>query len=287
MSLAAIAVALIPSSAGAQARTEPLEMMPESDWVVDHAEDSCGLRRVFVAGDDRIGLALRQFGPGDEIEFTLVSNTLSPAHKAPRVRYEPDDEFFAPVAPFYLDNGTAYGVRYVDNLRPTALKPAGLPSDWPRAERELRERSITALSLSRIFERSLVLKTGPMDGPMETLRTCLDELVRRWGLDPAQQRTLSRLARPVDLPGWARRVQAGYPPQMLRAGRSAMVPIRLLVGTEGRPTACLPHKISANAVFEEHACGALMRYARFEPALDAGGQPIASAYTTTVTYQVN
>jgi hypothetical protein len=39
-------------------------------------------------------------------------------------------------------------------------------------------------------------------------------------------------------------------------------------------------------VFDEHACKTSMRYARFEPALDANGVPVASFFMTTVVYQV-
>jgi TonB family protein len=120
---------------------------------------------------------------------------------------------------------------------------------------------------------------------MAAMRTCLDELLEHWGLDAAIQRTLSRSAHPVDQMGWARRVQASYPPELLRAGRSGVVNIRLIIGADGKPVSCMSNKDSPDRAFEEHACETTMRAARFEPALDASGAPVASYFTTVIAYQ--
>ena len=40
-------------------------------------------------------------------------------------------------------------------------------------------------------------------------------------------------------------------------------------------------------MFQQVACDTLMRYARFDPALDADGNTIASFYTTTIQYRVS
>ena len=287
MLVPAIAATLSASSVGAQTPAEPLEMTPSSSWVADYAEDSCALLRDFQAGDDKVTLQLRQFGPGEDFEVSVVSRTLSRTSQAPRVRFEPDEGFFDPSQPDFIDEGDLHGAFYTDSLRPTALKPLPGPfPDWPEAERQARERSITGLSITRSFERDLVLRTGRMDQAMSAMRACLDDLLTSWGIDPAQQRTLSRRPEPVDLMRWARRVQSSYPSDMLRLGQSGRVRIRLVVGVDGTPTSCIAHEGSANLSFNEHACALTMRYARFEPALDADGAPIASLYETTITYDV-
>ena len=121
---------------------------------------------------------------------------------------------------------------------------------------------------------------------MIAVRTCIDDLLTQWGVDPTQYRALSRQPKPIDLPGWARKVQASYPSDMIRAGRSGRVFVRLIVGADGRPTSCIPDRRSAETSFGEHGCDISMRHARFEPALDANGAPVASFYTTTLVYQV-
>lgn len=257
-------------------------MAPSSQWVVDYREDSCALRRTFRAGDHQATLQLRQFGPGDSFEVTLLSDTVPRTTKAPRVRFEPDDDFIKPPIAFLVSRGEAHGVRYTDSFRPSALKQS--PAPWPQADREARERAITGLAVVDTYESPIVLQTGEMSEPMEAMRPCLDELLVRWGLDPAEQRTLSRAVKPADPMGWARRVQQSFPVAMLRDRRSATVQLRLIVGADGKPTSCMPPAGSSEPAFQEHACKVSMRNARFEPALDANGKPVASFYSTAVTY---
>lgn len=283
----AVSLSLCATAARAES-PQPLQMTPSSKWVVDYAEDSCALRREFQAGDDRAILELRQFGPGDSLQVALVSKTLSRTSRAPRVRFDPDDDFFEPVAPFFLDIGETRGVTYSDNFRPNAVKGSLGPwEDWPPADREARERAITGLSVTRSFEQSLTLQTGPMHEPMEAMRTCLDELLTHWGLDAAAQRTLSRRVKAIDQMGWARRIQTTYPSDMVRTGQSGRVNIRLIVGADGKPASCIPNIGPSNAAFDELACKMSMRYARFEPALDADGRPIASFFTTSIIYTIS
>ncbi len=125
-----------------------------------------------------------------------------------------------------------------------------------------------------------------MDRPLAAMRTCLDDLLTQLGVDPAQQGALSRLPKPANLKDWSQKVQESYPVDMVRAGRSALVHIRLIVGADGKPASCIPDKQSAETSFGEYACATSMRYARFEPALDANGAPVASLYTTMLIYQL-
>lgn len=282
MPLSTIAAALAASSAGAQTPAEPLEMTPSSSWVADYAEDSCALIRDFQAGDDKVTLQLRQFGPGDSFDVTIVSKTLARTRQAPRVRFEPDERFFDPPVPFSLENGDMRGVVYTDSLRPVALKTWPRP-DWPEAERVARERTITGLSIARTFERDLLLRTGRMDQPMAAMRACLDELLVRWGIDPVQQRALSRQPEPIDLGDWLRRL--GHPDGSRPEGGSASYRIRLVVGADGKPSSCIPDADWSGTAFGERICETAMRLARFEPALDADGAPIASLYNEAFVHE--
>jgi hypothetical protein len=285
----AVALALCARPAVARESEEPLEMAPSSAWVMDYAEDSCALRRVFKADADEVLLQLRAFGPGNFFEVTAASPTLEAVEKRLKVRFDPDEGFAEPTDAFYFDQKESDGIVYSDSLYPNALKkkqqqPGG--QEWSEADRVVRERAITSLTIAEGFEEPLVLKTGAMHQPMNAMRTCLDELLGHWGLDPAVQRTLSRPAKPLEIEKWARRVQQNYPAEMLRQRRSGMAAIRLIVGPDGRPTACVPNKDSIDTGFDDPACEMLMRYAQFEPALDVNGQPTASFWTTRIVYSV-
>lgn len=285
--VAGLALALGATATGARA-DEPLELAPSSAWVMDYADDSCALKRTFQAGDQHALLQLRQIGPGDSFEVTVASGTLAAKNEKLQVRFEPDDEFTQPVAAFYFDGNEFDAMVYNDSFRSPALRALTPPyPDWPEADREARERAITGLSIKGGFERPLLLKTGAMHPAMNAMRTCLDELLNHWGLDAAVQRTLSRRPKPLDQLAWAKKIQAAYPAEMLRKGRSGLANIRMIVGSDGKPTACIPNKDAPDRAFDEHTCEVMMRFAKFEPALDANGQPTASFWTTTVTYMVD
>lgn len=273
--------------AGAHAAEPALLMSPTSGWSVDYAEESCALRRTFGSGTDNAILELRQVGPGDNYELTIGSDTLSPARGTPRIRYGSDEDWFEPHAPFDLTAGGWHGVRFGDSFRPIALKSAAeaMPP-WPAVDRDARETAVAELTLAGSFERDLTLKLGRMHAPMEALRTCTRELVTRWGLDPAVQDTLSRRLSPIRQMDWARRTMDAYPLEMIRQNKSARLPIRLIVGVDGKPTSCIAAKGVADPAFETAACAGAMRYSRFEPALDAAGQPVVSYFITTIVYQL-
>ena len=67
--------------------------------------------------------------------------------------------------------------------------------------------------------------------------------------------------------------------------QGAFIHVRLIVGTDGRPTSCNVQLDSQHPEFRQTACDILMRYARFDPALDANGRPVTSYYTTSIIYQ--
>jgi TonB family protein len=279
------AVIIVP--AAARASEQPLLLPPSSSWVVDYAEDSCALRRTF--GDGRINaiLEMRQIGPGNGYEITIGSDSLPRTRQAPRIRYKSDEAGTEPTLPSFVDGGGWHGVRFSDSLRPALPIPSGEAWPvWPNAERDARETAVTELTVADSFERELTLQVGRMHAPLDAMRACMRELVTHWGLDGEIQGALSRTVQPVRQIDWSRRTMDDYPLDMLRQGKSARVPIRLIIGTDGKPTSCTAAEGSAESSFEKAACASAMRYARFEPALDADGHPVASYFLTTIVYQV-
>ena len=267
-----------------------LQMAPASPWTVDYAQESCALRRSFTAGPDQAILELRAFGPGNNFEVTVASGTISGSNSSVRTRFEPDDAFFAPSDAVFLSAGSLHAVRYTDSLKPAAVKGHSesepLPV-WPEPEREARERTVTALTIAGVAPKIMTLQTGPLDQPMVALRTCLDDLLKQWGLDPVVQRSLSRQAEAIDQMAWARRTQGGLPADIIRAGGSGRTHLRLIVGADGKPTMCVPLRTTGAPAFGEYACGVALKYACFEPALDAKGQPVGTVFSATVAYQTS
>jgi len=281
----ALCFALGAPSAVALAREEgSLVLEPASPWVIHRAEDSCAVQRAFRAGDDEVLLELRRFGPDNLLQVTLVSDTLARPRETPRVRFEPDDEFLEPQTAFFFEHGDAHGVLYTDNLVPNALRGSGAP-EWTDADWEKRELAITGLTVNGVFERDLALQTGRLFAPMADLRDCTDELLERWGMDANIQHTLERPAIAVDFQTWVRRIQERYPARQQNMAQSGVAIIRLIVGADGKPSKCIPNNDAPDHSFDEQACEVVMRYARFDPALDANGVPTEAFWATRIFYR--
>jgi hypothetical protein len=111
----------------------------------------------------------------------------------------------------------------------------------------------------------------------------MDNLQSSWGLDPAQQNALTRLT--VPKPSTVRRVQRRYPSSMVVSGTNAFVPVRVMVDAAGKATQCVVQSAGIDEAFRDAVCDGLAK--GYEPARDAGGNPVASVFSTSVIYMLD
>ena len=124
-----------------------------------------------------------------------------------------------------------------------------------------------------------------MRGPLAALDKCADDLLTSWGLDAEKHKNLRQEAKPMKSPGkWI--VSSDYPLDMLMAGQPALVNFRLNIGTDGIPVSCHIQTTTRPKEFDKAVCKSVMRRARFSPALDAQGQPIATYFQSAVRFQL-
>jgi len=80
---------------------------------------------------------------------------------------------------------------------------------------------------------------------------------------------------------------ADYPQLAWREGRQGVTAVSLHVGVDGRVTQCEITGSSGHEDLDIAACTALEQRARFTPALDARGRPVASVYTKRVRWRLS
>lgn len=267
------------------ALADTMVLPPTSKWVLNKAEDSCVVRRTFGAKDRDVVLEMRQFEPGESAYFTIASKGLRVLQLAhPMVSIDPDvaaTEY--PQAIPVLTPSGHQGYTFAGSLRAsdTPVK-GGLAAAL--YDYEARERAITGITVTRGFAENFRLLTGSFHAPMAGMRQCVDELVTRWGIDAAAQKTLTRFATPTNRETWSGRLR--FPMAKLVRNEHGLVRIRMTVDPSGAPASCHIQIKAKDDAFERAACDALMKYAQFEPALDANGKPIASYYVTSVIFLV-
>lgn len=288
-------IAMQPLAAAPPAPT----LAPSSSWNMHYADDSCRLTRTFGKDAELVAVMFDRFEPGDSFMITVAGSPLA-KHNSDRtlLRFGPGDNgstrdftlgSLAQLDPALFSAGTKLVVtpeeeRRAGNWRESAnaaLKLAAMNYTIAPAT----EASITWLEVVT-GKRTTRLDLGPMDKPMEAMRRCTEELMTHWGIDVAAHRDLTRPAMPATNPGtWL--TPSDYPRDLLAEGKQGMVQVRLSVGPDGRPTQCHIQQSTRPVGFEEAVCKGLMRKSRFEPALGAQGQPIASYWRTAVKFDAS
>jgi len=270
----------------AAAARDPSSLEPAGKWHVDWTPTTCRLARGF--GDPKAPdiLAIERFGPTDRFQLIVLSRQVRSYQQDATLQLRFGDGPLAATRAIPGDGKTMASI-FIPSAslaRPGGGEKPQSDFEWDEEIRVTpeREAAVTTLEL-RWRGRSLVFRTGPLDKAFAALRACTNDLVKTWGLDPVQQATLSKWPKPVTRPsGWVGSLD--YPQGMLSAGKQAIVNFRLMVDTEGKPTACEVQRSYADKLFDQITCSTLMRRARFEPALDAQGTPVPSFYLNTVTW---
>ena len=89
---------------------------------------------------------------------------------------------------------------------------------------------------------------------------------------------------PDGLNRWAARIQGDYPSSALRREEQGTVTMRITVGANGRVEACSVTGSSGSSALDDAACRGMQRYARYNPALNAAGDPISSTTSQAIRY---
>jgi protein TonB len=77
-----------------------------------------------------------------------------------------------------------------------------------------------------------------------------------------------------------------YPSRDLREGNEGTTVFRVVVGTDGRVSACEIVRSSGHAGLDAATCKAVERRARFNPATDGNGDKVVGTYSNSVRWQI-
>ncbi|VWX53618.1 TonB family protein [Novosphingobium sp. 9U] len=256
---------------------------PISPWNVNWSETTCTLRRMFGTKEHPSMIMMERFGPYDHFQLVVSGPDFKGVQQGTtpvNLRFgDAEPKPLKQVTPGKAVNGTP--ALFLGNLSLSAQFRDELETWSPRVTHatEAATKSIAVLygGKERIFA------TGPLDKAFDAMRTCTDNLVAHWGFDPKQQASLTKRAEPLTSPArWLN--PDDYPGAMRQVGKQALVAFRLSVDAQGKPTACEIQRSYNDKTFDEVTCAIIMRRARFSPAQDAKGEPIASYYLNTVRW---
>ena len=246
---------------------------------------------------------IEQFGPSERVRITLISR-YAQLRLRPYPHYAIDRKTARSVSPPQIGvrfgkTGEAMEARVksasmADGRFITVASAVRPTLQGPEKEKEQDEPyhlpalSIDALAGSDrvafegLADGDLILATGPLAAATKAMNACSENLLSHWGLDVAAHRTLRSPVRMVDetVP-WL-----NYPEQQSFERMEGLIEYRVMVDSAGRATGC--HVQSGggpNTDFGDAVCHGMMNAVAFEPAINAGGEPIASYFRGTVDFR--
>ena len=295
--------AAIPFSAQAQT----LQLEPTSDWKLREYDDKCRVSRVFGEGENQTTLWIDQGSVGQLFNITLIGRPFRNAY-GPRITmaFTPGEARSRGYVSSTSSKGrpviASFGVPAISfeqlTPRPTVAADgtteeivdllAGRASEFTKAEvLQGRYEAIESLDVSGALLQQVSLLTGEFLPVLSQLRSCKSKLKQKRQALSSDSSDLSRRATPVGQGQWAAKIQANYPYYLIREKKEGTVWINVQVSPEGRVSFCEVSFQSGDPGFNNSACLAMMRHARYEPALDANGVPRWDSLKTSITYRLN
>lgn len=282
-------IAALPALLAAPAQADPTVLKPQSPWNVDFGEDRCRLARLFGDGTNEHLLYFEQHFPSNTTGITVAGRAFKRFDNLAATQVRTADER-APVEGKPYRGETE---RFEDTLIFSSLNLARgeESSDLPAVSGALPRLDTGFGDTVRYLQfgqrgREVRFDTGPLGKAFEVLNQCSEGLLATWGLDAEQHRTASRLPRFLNQQEIVRKIAGRYPSAAANSGQQGIMRMRVIVDETGAPQDCAMIKATVADKLESPAC-AMMKQARFEPALDAQGRPMRSYYAVTVTYRMN
>lgn len=284
-----------------EAATVVLE--PSTPWQLDYAETRCRIGRIFGEGEARSVFYMEQHEPSDDVTWVVAGDAFGTIRSS-----RPFEAQFGPgIEPYTLEPDVVLTLAgYSASLRGNGMdapdikstrdvrKAAAMQKDKFSAENPVglpaldaeRGKGIDWVEISQGTDR-IRLNTGNMGAVFEAMNTCMADLVTHWGADPEALKSRVTPPKLTNLTNVARRIQSSYPLPAERKGESADLHIRMMVNAAGEVESCHTTDLTRADNFDDHACEMFSKYARFEPATDAGGNAVASYFVTRVSYRLS
>lgn len=282
--MAAMAMAAAPA---VEAQEETITFRPVGTWIADYGDDYCRLARTFSDGTREMSLALERLQPDAFVRLIVVGEGMRPFRNADQIGYA-----FQPAGASgkarYVRSETAEGQPFVSFdpitlAQPPAFTPPAPgaapapPPMYDRAQEQEAARGITGFVLTEGLISPVRVETGSLRAPIQALQVCADDLLTVWGLDAEKHKTMTAMPILNPQPG-------GVLPQgtipfgefgKLNGGANL---VRLLIGADGKVSACAIHAPSLSQSLNERICTLAKERASFQPAKDAAGQAMASVW---------
>ena len=291
-----LAVPSVASAQGDKRDKNVLELEPSSNWHLDYGVDGCRLLRTFGNKEGETLIYLEQDGPSDSFAITLAGDAAEflRSNKNISMQFGPvhgrqDAKFFIGDLgrfdkAFIFSSYDIYGEDISEDRQADSESEQAKQFSFPQID-PADAANIEWLSFYQQKKR-VTLLTGNMKAALVALNTCSRDLLTDWGLDVESQMGVTQPVKWTNRKEIAREIIRNYPAVAVSAGAQGILGMRVMIDEAGMVTSCKLRNFTENDSLNSPACR-IMQDAKFTPALDADGAPIASYYQTNIIYQID
>jgi len=247
--------------AAIQSDAAQLPSVPPGRWTIDYGRISCTLARR-IGGDDSAILALNAPLGTEPGEFVLMDGG---AGLDPRLAGRLEIGF---------GSGAPVAVQATADRRNgrAIVKLSPVPDDFLA-----RAAAGGRIAVTRNGEELFAFAPPDARAGIDALTRCNEDLLRDWGIDVPARRALSRVAR----------LRATYWASAIMPRANTYLVYVAQVSARGVPTDCRVVVSSRNRGMDLAFCNVMRSTARYEPALDGAGRPVASQYVTRIRWVID
>ena len=268
------------------AERPPIQLPRVTNWEINYDEDACHLMTEFRDDTQRVLFKMTKTGLGNVFDLTLIGPQF-----ANNDLYLPVEVKFGSGKPSNTQGLSAVTASekipliIISQLQLGDWIASGKDSkvEWYRELTPEQEAAVKFVEVKPGRYDTIQLKTGSMSAPMKAMRECTDNLIRYWGYDPAQLKSLSSWPRPLNNPqNWL--TTPDYPSASLDRFLSGKLKFRLDVSEDGRVQGCRILNRNNRDEFAITTCKLVKKRARFDPARDSQGEPTKAYYINSVIW---
>lgn len=248
-------------------------LQPTSKWTIDYADDYCTVGRAYGSSEKPVVLGIEADVMGHGVQVAFIDSRINGKFESRAIHVQ-----FAPEGvPITFDGGTLpVGQKGVQKLV-FHLDETGI----------LRLKDATWLAADVRKNSPVALDVAGVPAALAALEKCRVDLVISWGMNPTEQ---ARVKVPAKLiPNLAKHGifnTDDYPTAALRERQSGSTSVRLRIEADGRPADCTVTRSSGSVALDTTTCRVIMQRARYVPALDVEGKPMASIDTAKINWAI-
>lgn len=266
----ALVAMILAVTMGETVKAPPEPLAPSGKWVVDYEQNMCVLSHDFGRDADKITFGFRPYPLTEGMELVMILP--SRLHTVRR------GEGHVTLVP----SGKTVTGSYVSYDVPKgAGRALVLTLDDVTAADFIKAQSI---EIDAGHDRRVVAPTATA-AAFKAVEVCDDDLLRSWKIDPNEEQQIGQAAKPAASIGYWLTTD-DYPAEAVSAHLEGTSTIVWAIGLDGRAADCRVVVSSNVPVLDAAACNAISKRARYTPALDKSGKPMASHNSRRIVWRI-